>query len=175
MCEECDGENYDENEYPEPYGPTDGEMLDANRIHIVRLHATKDGSIKANINVAGSGCNPIALIDQIEAQTNEHIKSLKEWYVERVEEHAESDGLEKFVNLTAEIYRSFPRAYIPNLLARAVQKIARDDELNEQIYEGTKKVREGFNELMREMDELRVQRDALRELVTRYQAMICSE
>ena len=146
------------------------EEIDANKIHIVTMMPCENGNIRAIISTTSSGANPIALHDQIEAQTCTHLKDTCEWYSERVEENPDSDDLERYVNLIGHIVTRFPEEYYSNLLAKAVQDKVAANETYKRIKAAGDRLAVEVRDLIEYVGLITEERNLLRDLVVQYQA-----
>ena len=147
------------------------EPIDPDRIHIVDVLDSDDGRLRAVISTTeGAGAHPIALHDQIEAQTSAHLRAMTRWYMECLTEHPEADDLERYVNLVSHLAYVFPSNYLSNMLARAVQERGEIATMMEELKDDADELGKRVKRLIAALKEARSDRDALRELVIGYQA-----
>jgi hypothetical protein len=128
------------------------------------------GSIRAVISTSNNQANPVALHDQIEAQTHSHLRDTCEWYSKRVEENPDSDELERYVNLIGHIVIRFPEEYFSNLLARAVQDKVTAEETYKRIASAAEQLSVDVRDLVDDIKAVTAERDLLRDLVIQYQS-----
>jgi hypothetical protein len=148
------------------------EGINPNVIHIVKMMPCENGSIRAIISTTANQANPVALYDQIEAQTKDHLTEVVEWYTERVKDNPDSDGLERYVNLIGHIELKLPEEYVSNLLARAVQDKVATIEASKRISKSANKLADQVQQMLVDMKSLTDERDILRDLVIQYQSAI---
>jgi RNA processing factor Prp31 len=148
------------------------EGINPNVIHIVKMMPCEGGKVRAVISTTANQANPVALYDQIEAQTKDHLTEVVEWYTARVQDNPDSDGLERYVNLIGHIELKLPEEYVSNLLARAVQDKVRTIETSKRISHSADKLAEQLQQMLVDMQNLTDERDMLRDLVIQYQSAI---